>query len=51
MHCEGCGEKAEKHHENYDEPLVVKWLCRECHLEHHAQEVGGCFPSVIFEKE
>lgn len=34
--CETCGEpKAEKHHEDYDKPLEVVWLCRKCHLEHH----------------
>ncbi|HUS02411.1 MAG TPA: hypothetical protein VMY77_11825 [Chitinophagaceae bacterium] len=34
--CEKCGnEKAEGHHENYDKPLEVQWLCRECHLDLH----------------
>lgn len=28
---------AEMHHENYDEPLNVIWLCRSCHLEHHSK--------------
>lgn len=31
-----CGEeKAEMHHPDYDKPLEVQWLCRECHLELH----------------
>jgi len=32
--CEGCKEVEpnEKHHENYDYPLVVVWLCRKCHI-------------------
>lgn len=34
--CSNCGdEKAEMHHEDYDKPLQVKWLCRPCHLQHH----------------
>jgi len=27
--------RAEMHHENYDEPTIVLWLCRSCHMEHH----------------
>jgi hypothetical protein len=34
--CEKCGsEKSEIHHENYESPLAVKWLCRKCHLSEH----------------
>jgi hypothetical protein len=34
--CNVCGsEDTEMHHENYDEPLKVKWLCRKCHLNVH----------------
>jgi len=34
--CETCGsEKVEIHHENYDKPLQVRWLCRKCHLAEH----------------
>ena len=29
--------KAEMHHENYDNPLEVLWLCRSCHVEHHVK--------------
>jgi len=29
--CEICGEKAQAHHENYAEPLNVRWLC----FKHH----------------
>lgn len=33
--CEGCGEasKLAAHHENYQEPLRVVFLCRQCHNE------------------
>jgi hypothetical protein len=35
--CERCGGlNAEKHHDDYSKPLEVRWLCRECHMEHHA---------------
>jgi len=34
--CADCGaEKTEKHHEDYDKPLEVTWLCRTCHLARH----------------
>lgn len=35
--CEVCGEKAEMHHDNYDKPLDVRWLCRAHHLDHHGK--------------
>lgn len=39
MPCEVCGkEKAEGHHDNYLEPLNVRWLCRKHHVEHHKNE-------------
>jgi hypothetical protein len=33
--CEICGGKAEAHHDNYDEPLKVRWLCFKHHREWH----------------
>lgn len=32
-HCSICLEykKLDAHHENYDKPLEVLWLCRQCH--------------------
>lgn len=33
--CEVCGERAQMHHDDYDKPLEVRWLCRKHHLRHH----------------
>lgn len=36
--CSQCGRsdlKIQAHHNNYDEPLQVEWLCSECHGEEH----------------
>lgn len=33
--CEVCGQTAEAHHDDYSQPLVVRWLCRFHHSEHH----------------
>lgn len=33
-HCSKCGKvrKTEGHHDDYDKPLEVVWLCRSCHM-------------------
>lgn len=34
--CARCGEpETLPHHEDYDRPLDVVWLCRSCHSHHH----------------
>ncbi len=34
--CENCGEKkVQAHHDDYSNPLDVRWLCVSCHANHH----------------
>lgn len=36
--CERCGdEKSVAHHEDYDKPLDVVWLCQPCHKQRHKE--------------
>jgi hypothetical protein len=40
MPCIRCGEvKSVAHHENYDKPLDVMWLCQPCHKQRHKELV------------
>jgi hypothetical protein len=37
--CEKCGaEEVERHHDDYDDPLNVRFMCRPCHLAFHAEQ-------------
>jgi len=37
--CEKCGEtNVDGHHDDYEKPLEVRWLCKKHHAEHHKQE-------------
>lgn len=38
--CEVCGtnENIQGHHDNYDEPLNVRWLCKKHHRELHGNK-------------
>jgi len=35
--CSNCNKpcKPDAHHDDYNKPLEVSWLCRRCHLIHH----------------
>lgn len=42
--CEVCGkDKVEGHHDDYREPLSVRWLCKFHHLQVH----GGIFSGLV----
>lgn len=41
--CEICGAAAEAHHERYENPLTVTWLCRFHHRRHHDRQPGDLF--------
>ena len=34
--CEVCGDKAHAHHDDYNKPLDVRWLCPIHHQQYHA---------------
>jgi len=37
--CERCGQekRLHGHHEDYSKPMVVNWLCHDCHGERHRE--------------
>lgn len=39
--CEICGNKdVDAHHDDYSQPLNVRWFCRSCHANHHKKLRG-----------
>jgi len=39
--CEKCGSPdSQMHHDDYDKPLEVTWLCRDCRLQLHEIQEG-----------
>lgn len=40
--CEACGEhRVVAHHDNYDKPLEVCWLCQAHHIQWHKENGEG----------
>lgn len=37
--CGGADKKIEAHHDNYNEPLIVRWLCKSCHWDWHNNNI------------
>ena len=36
--CEVCGnKKVDAHHDNYEKPLEIRWLCKKHHAAHHVK--------------
>lgn len=35
--CEVCEKPGEAHHDDYAQPLNIRWLCRSHHRQHHAR--------------
>lgn len=57
--CEQCGKTGRSsgpygpndpihaHHDDYSEPLNVRWLCGSCHKRHHLKFGPAFFPDEI----
>jgi len=44
--CEVCKKKAEAHHNNYEKPLEIRWLCFKHHRKFHKEN-----PELLEDKE
>lgn len=47
--CESCGAERllHGHHDDYSQPLSVRWLCPTCHVNHHNRTNGTFSPSRV----
>lgn len=47
--CHRCGAKTKlfAHHEDYSKPLLVEWLCHECHANVHGKEGRFAYPVTV----
>jgi hypothetical protein len=46
--CEVCGSlEVEAHHDDYSQPLKVRWLCRKHHLEVHGKKAYDFITNII----
>jgi ribosomal protein S27AE len=42
--CSRCGKRRKQivaHHDDYNKPLVIRWLCRKCHSAVHRLDTRG----------
>lgn len=47
MPCEACGsQRVQAHHDDYEKPLEVRWLCPSCHKRHHIEQKRAAHPPV-----
>ena len=48
--CEICNEmKVDAHHDDYNKPLDVRWLCRKHHNQHHRLHGEAILPHALIE--
>ena len=46
--CELCGApNGEAHHDGYDQPLEIRWLCSRCHGSHHYPEATAKAEKIV----
>ena len=52
MSCEICSDtKTEAHHDDYNQPLNVRWLCKKHHMEYHnTQRENNLFKNTNFDE-